>query len=80
MRLLACMTGSVKQELLLPNEYLAAEYRILITKLPPRLRLSNPERMTLAEIGKRMHFGKQLAAVRGMRTELKRFSRGCEPA
>ena len=54
MRLLAYVTGSVNQELLLRNEYLAAENRILRTKLPPRLRLSNPERMTLAEIGKRM--------------------------
>jgi len=53
-RLLAYVTGSVNQELLLRNEYLAAENRILRTKLPPRLRLSNPERMRLAEIGKRM--------------------------
>ncbi len=54
MRLLAYVTGSVNQELLLRNEYLAAENRILRAKLPPRLRLSNPERMTLAEIGKRL--------------------------
>ena len=53
-RLLAFVTGSVNQELPLRNEYLAAENRILRTKLPARLRLSNPERMTLAEIGKRM--------------------------
>jgi hypothetical protein len=53
-RLWAYVTGSVNQESLLRNEYLAAENRILRTKLPPRLRLSNPERMTLAEIGKRM--------------------------
>jgi hypothetical protein len=53
-RLLAYVTGSVNQELLLRNEYLAAENRILRTKLPRRLRLSDPERMTLAEIGKRM--------------------------
>ena len=33
MRLLAYVTGSVNQELLLRNEYLAAEYRILRTKL-----------------------------------------------
>jgi hypothetical protein len=36
-RLLAYVTGSVNQELLLRNEYLAAENRILRTKLPPRL-------------------------------------------
>jgi len=48
------VTGSVNQELLLRNEYLAAENRILRTKLPARLRLSDPERITLAEIGKRL--------------------------
>ena len=53
-RLLAYVTGSVNQELLLQNEYLAAENRILRTKLPARLRLSDPERVTLAEIGKRV--------------------------
>jgi putative transposase len=53
-RLLAYVTGSVNQELLLRNEYLAAENRILRAKLPTKLRLSNPERATLAEIGKRL--------------------------
>ena len=53
-RLLAYVTGSVNQELLLRNEYLAAENQILRAKLPGRVRLSNPERITLAEIGKRM--------------------------
>src|SRR5215467_4820211 len=53
-RLLAYVTGSVNQELLLQNEYLAAENRILRTRLPARLRLSDPERITLAEIGKRI--------------------------
>jgi len=38
----------------LRNEYLAAENRILRAKLPPRLRLTNPERAGLAEIGKRV--------------------------
>src|ERR1700685_2749246 len=54
LRLLAYVTGSVNQELLLRNEYLAAENRILRAKLPARLRLCNPERATLAEIGKRL--------------------------
>jgi putative transposase len=54
LRLLAYVTGSVNQELLLRNEYLAAENRILRSKLPSRLRLCNPERATLAEIGKRL--------------------------
>src|SRR6202051_205582 len=53
-RLLAYVTGSVNQELLLRNEYLAAENRVLRAKLPARLRLSNPERITLAEIGTRI--------------------------
>ena len=53
-RLLAYVTGSVNQELLLQNEYLAAENRILRAKLPTRLGLSDPERATLAEIGKRL--------------------------
>jgi putative transposase len=54
LRLLSYVTGSVNQELLLRNEYLAAENRILRTKVAPRLRLSDPERATLAEIGKRL--------------------------
>ena len=51
LRLLAYVTGSVNQELLLKNEYLAAENRILRAKLPSRLRLNDPERVALAEIG-----------------------------
>src|SRR6476646_11437544 len=53
-RLLAYVTGLVNQKLLLQNEYLAAENRILRAQLPARLRLSDPERSTLAEIGKRL--------------------------
>jgi len=53
-RLLAYVTGLVNQKLLLQNEYLAAENRILRAHLPTRLRLSDPERSTLAEIGKRL--------------------------
>jgi transposase InsO family protein len=53
-RLLAYVTGMVNQELLLQNEYLAAENRILRAHLPARLRLADPERSTLAEIGKRL--------------------------
>src|SRR5690348_11057432 len=54
LRLLAYVTGLVNQELLLQNEYLAAENRILRAHMPARLRLSDPERSTLAEIGKRL--------------------------
>ena len=43
-RLLAYVTGLINQELLLKNEYLAAENRILRAHLPARLRLSDPER------------------------------------
>src|SRR5215831_4431486 len=53
-RLLAYITGLVNQELLLWNEYLVAENRILRAHLPSRLRLSDPQRSTLAEIGKRL--------------------------
>ena len=51
-RLLAYVTGLINQELLLKNEYLAAENRVLRARLPARLRLSDPEKSTLAEIGK----------------------------
>ena len=43
-RLLAYATGLVNQKLLLQNEYLIAENRILRAHIPARLRLSNPER------------------------------------
>ena len=48
------MTGLVNQELLLQNEYLAAENRIWKARLQPGWRLSDGERATLAEIGKRL--------------------------
>src|SRR5262252_4676460 len=53
-RLLSFVTGLVNQELLLRNEYLAAENRILRAQLPARIRLSDAERSTLAEIAKRL--------------------------
>jgi putative transposase len=52
--LLAYVTGLVNRELLLQVEYLAAENRILRAHAPARLRLSDAERSTLAEIGKRL--------------------------
>ena len=42
-RLLADVTGAVNQELLLQNEYLAAENRVLKSKLLSKLRLSDSE-------------------------------------
>ena len=53
-RLQTYVTGRVNQELLLRNEYLAAENRILRAHLQGRLRLSDPERSTLAAIGKQL--------------------------
>src|SRR5207244_13391672 len=58
--LLAYITGSVDQELLLRNEYLVTENRILRHQITGRVRLSDGERKTLAEIGKRL--GKQALA------------------
>ena len=52
--LLAFVTGLVNQELLLRNEYLIAENRILRNKLPSRLPLSDPDRVVLGEIAKRL--------------------------
>src|SRR6201988_147658 len=53
-RLLAYVTGMVNQQLLLQNEYLLAENRILRAHLPSRLLLTDPQRATLAFIGKRL--------------------------
>ena len=53
-RILAFVTGMVDQELLAQNEYLAAENRILKAQAKGRLRLSDAERATLAEIGHRL--------------------------
>ena len=55
--MLAYISGSVDEELLLRNEYLVAENRILPNQIKGRLRLTDGERRTLAEIGKRL--GKQ---------------------
>ena len=53
-RLLAYVTGMVNQQLLLQNECLLAENRILRARLPNRLLLSDPERSTLAVLGRRL--------------------------
>lgn len=52
-RMLAYVTGMVSQELLLRNEYLAAENHILKGQIKGRLRLSEAEKATLAEIAHR---------------------------
>ena len=53
-RRLAYVTGSVDEKLLLRNEYLVAENRILRTQMKRRLKLTDGGRKTLAEIGKRL--------------------------
>ena len=53
-RLLAYITGPVDQELLLRNEYLAAENRILKAQIKGRLLFTDVEKATLAEIGYRL--------------------------
>src|SRR5467141_3577706 len=55
--LLAYITGTVDQELLLRNEYLVTENRMLRNQITGRIRLSDGDRKTLAEIGQRL--GKQ---------------------
>src|SRR5438874_2363506 len=55
--LLASITGTVDQELLVRNEYLVTENRILRNQIPGRVRLTDGERTTLADIGQRL--GKQ---------------------
>jgi transposase InsO family protein len=52
--LLAYITGSVDQALLLRNEYLVTENRILRNQITGRVRLSDGERKTLADIGQKL--------------------------
>ena len=53
-RILAYVTGTVDQELLARNEYLAAENRIMKAQLKGRLKVSDAERGVLGEIGHRL--------------------------
>ena len=55
--LLAYITGTVDQELLLRNEYLVTENRLLRNQIKGRVRLTDGERKTLAELGQKL--GKQ---------------------
>ena len=55
--LLAYITGSVDQHLLLRNEYLVTENRLLRNQIKGRVRLSDGERQALAELGQKL--GKQ---------------------
>jgi putative transposase len=56
-QLRAYITGTVDHELLLRNEYLVSENRLLRSQIRGRVRLSDGERTTLAEIGQKL--GKQ---------------------
>ena len=53
-QLLAYITGTVDQELLLRHEYLVTENRILRNQITGRVRLTDGERKTLAEIGQNL--------------------------
>jgi putative transposase len=53
-RILAYVTGTIDQELLARNAYLAAENRIMKVQLNGRLKLSDAERGALGEIGHRL--------------------------
>lgn len=53
-RLLAYVTGSVDEELLARNEYLVTENRILRGQIKGRIRLTDPERISLASAAKRL--------------------------
>src|SRR5215475_5581175 len=55
--LLASITGTVDQELLLRNESLVTETRLLRHQITGRVRLTDGERTTLAAIGQKL--GKQ---------------------
>ena len=55
--MLSYISGSVDEELLLRNEYLVAENRVLRNQPQGCLRLTDGERRSLAELGKRL--GKQ---------------------
>jgi hypothetical protein len=53
-RMVTYVTGTVNQELLLRNEYLGAENRILRGQIKGRLLLSEGEKAPLAEIAQRL--------------------------
>ena len=60
--MLAYVTGSVDQELLLRNQYLVTENRILRNQIKGRVMLSDPERLSLARMAKQLSH-KALAEV-----------------
>jgi len=73
-RMLAYVTGSVDEELLARNEYLATENRILRNQIRGRIRLTDPERISLASAAKRLAGKRWKKWCRSF--VRKRFSRG----
>jgi putative transposase len=63
--LLACITGSVEEQLLLRNAYVVEENRILRNQIAGRVQLTDAERQTLAEIGKKLgkHVLEEVATI-----------------
>lgn len=80
-RMLAYVTGTVDQELLARNEYLAAENRTMKAQLRGRLRLSDGERGALGKIGHRL--GRKVladvATIAGPDTILGWYRQACRP-
>ncbi len=74
---LALVSGRVEEEILLRNEYLAAENGILKSKLNRSLQLNNYERIRLAKIGKRIGLKalKEIACIVKPETILEWFRR-----
>ena len=66
---LAYITGTVDQELLLRNEYLVADNRILRNQITGRVRFNDGERSTLAELGKRYCHVWTLPRMQGLLNE-----------
>ena len=60
MRNVGYITGTVDQGLLLRNEYLVTENRMLRNQIKGRIRLTDGERKALAEIGQKL--GRQAVA------------------
>ena len=74
---MALVSGRVDQELLLRNEYLAAENEILKSKIKKPLHFNNFERIRLAKIGKQIGLNalKEIACIVKPETILEWFRR-----
>ncbi len=73
----ALVSGHVDEELLVRNEYLATENKILKSKLQKPVQFNDGERKQLAKIGKRMGFKalKEISCIVQPETILKWFSK-----